>query len=58
MDFQTTSVGCVYLPFVLPLRTTDFVPEGGVDSVETMAAIAALHPLAEIWVKAIKYTVF
>ena len=58
IDVLTTSVGCVYLPHVLPLSPTDFVPEGVVDYVETMVAIAAFHPLAGSLVKTIKCKLF
>ena len=40
-------IGLIYLPRVLPLSKTDFIPEGVLGGVATLEAIAAPHPLAK-----------
>ena len=53
VDIMKERLGIIYLPLVLPLSTTDFVPEGGLEDTATLEAIATIHPLAKCWAEAI-----
>ena len=52
-DALKGAIGLIYLPLVLPLTKTDYIPEGGLGDVATLEAIASLHPLAKCWVSAL-----
>ena len=52
VDIEKERLGIIYLPLVLPLSTTDFVPEGGLEDTATLEAIAKIHPLAKCWAEA------
>lgn len=46
VDIEKERLGIIYLPLILPLPTTYFVPEGGQEDTAILEAIATIHHLA------------
>ena len=51
VELDGKNVARVVIPLVLPLITGEYIPEGSIHNVDTVAAISAVHPFVKCWIE-------